>query len=259
MAMNAMLNDLPVRASLYPELVVLSKMKDVARYVGGVAQTGDPTFRLPELISSFVPDTRAIFNRMDSQSGKRANNNILALMRRHGDTELLREVGEPVAGVNYNELSPYGPRWENAVMNGDMDEAKRIFDEAVKTAEEMGRPDADKAVRNLFSHRNPYDRAFKAKLTEAQKSRFLSKLSESDQAKVAEMEAKFKEAADAIGASFNTYKEESVAASLGRGRSGRGGLASLTSGRRRSRGRRSLRLRRGTRNLRRRRSRLSRA
>jgi hypothetical protein len=165
-------------------------------------------------------------------------------------------VGEPVAGVNYNELSPYGPRWENAVMNGNLDEAKRIYDEAVQTARDMGRPDADKAVRQLFSHRNPYDRAFKAKLTEDQKKRFLGKLSESDQAKVAEMEAKFQEAADAIGASFNTYKGENVAASFGRGRSGQ---ASLTSGRRRSRGRRSLRLRRGTRNLRRRRSRLSRA
>jgi hypothetical protein len=258
MAINGMVNDLPVRASLYPELVVLSKLKDVSRYAGGVLQTGDPTFRLPELISSFVPDTRAVFNRMESQSGRRESSNIIALMRRHGDTELLREVGEPIAGVNYNELSPYGPRLENAAMNGDLAAFRQIYNEAVATAKEMGRTESEKAVRQLFSHRNPYDRAFRAKLTEGQKKAFLAKLSDSDRARIAEMEQKFKAASDSIGASFNTFKGESGTASLGRGRSGRGGLASLTRGRRRSRGGRSLRLRRGTRNLRRR-SRLSRA
>jgi hypothetical protein len=259
MAINGMVNDLPVRASLYPELVTLSKMKDVGRYMGGVLQTGDPTFRLPELISSFMPDTRAIFNRLESQSGKRLSSNVIALMRRHGQTELLREVGEPVAGVNYNALSPYGQRLENAAMNGDLIEFKRIFDEAVATAKDMGRVDPEKAVRQLFSHRNPYDRAFRAKLTEDQKKVFLDKLSDGDRAKVAEMERRFASAAALVGSSFNTYKgEDRVAASLGRGRSGRGTLASLGQGRRRSRGRRSVRLRRGTRNLRRR-SRLSRA
>jgi hypothetical protein len=249
MVANGMLNDLPVRASMLPEAALLSKAQDINRYIGGVIQTGDPFFKLPELIGSFVPDTKAILNRLDSQSGKRLSNNSLALMRRHGDTELLREVGEPVAGVNYNELSPYGPKLENAAMNGDVNEFRRLFREAVQIAREKGRPDPEKAVRQLFSHRNPWDRAFKAKLTPAQRSAFLAKLSDGQREQIEAMERRFSEAAGWIGASFNTTKQDRMTASLGRGRSGRGTLASLSRTGGRSRGRRSVGLRRGRRNL----------
>jgi hypothetical protein len=247
MAMNAMFNDLPVRSSMLPELAMISKAQDINRYIGGVLQTGDPFFRLPELISSFVPDTRAILNRLSSQSGKRLSGNALALMRRHGNTELLREVGESPAGVNYNELSPYGPKLENAAMNGDMAEFRRLFNEAVEIAKEKGRPDPDKAVRNLFSHRNPWDRAFKSKLSTAERDSFMARLSDRERQMIIEMEKRFATAAQEAGASFNVVKDRNSPLGLGRGSS----LASLGANSRRSRGGRSLSLSRRRSNLRR--------
>jgi hypothetical protein len=227
-AVNSALNDLPVRASLSPDLVIIEKAKDVARYLGGVVQTGDPTFRLAELLSGVYPDSKVILNRLESQEGKRASSNVIAIMRRHGQTELLRETGEPVVGVNYNELSPYGPAMENAVMRGDLQEFRRLFNEAVTVAKGMGREEPEKAVRQIFSHRNPYDRAFRAKLTEGQRKAFLGRLSERERAMVMEMEERFKAAAGIAGATFNTFKGESGGSTgtLVPGRTGVG-LASL--------------------------------
>src|SRR5690606_37366703 len=119
-AVNAMLNDMPNRASLEPNIAVVEKARDMARYIGGVAQTGDLTYRLPEFIGGLIPDTRAVFNRLESETGKREVRDAEALMRRHGDVDLLRQFGSPSAGVNAAPLTPYGPAMINAAAKGDL-------------------------------------------------------------------------------------------------------------------------------------------
>lgn len=231
-AMNTALNDLPVRASLNPDLAMIEKGQDVLRFIGGAIQTGDPTFKLPETVVSLFPEAKIVLNRLESTEGRRESSNVIALMRRHGQTELLRVTGEPPAGVNYNELSPYGPALENAAMRGDLREFRQIFNEAVQVARKAGRDEPERVVRQLFSHRNPYDRAFKQKLTEGQRRDFLAKLSEGERAQVLDMEQKFRRAADIAGVAFNTFKDESRGTISGptRSTSSSGGLRRGVSG-----------------------------
>lgn len=206
-AMN-MLNDLPVRASLNPDVAMIEKIKDLARYAAGAIQTGDPTFKLAETIAGIFPDAKIVLNRLESESGKRESSNVIAVMRRHGNTELLRATGEPPAGVNYGKLSPYGPAMENAVMNGDFQEFNKLYREAVQVARGMNRAEPEQAAKQMFSHRNPWDRAFKQKLTDAQRREFMNRLSGRERAMVLDMERKFARAAGMIDASFNVVRDQ---------------------------------------------------
>lgn len=207
-AVNAMLNDLPNRASLEPSLVVLEKAKDLARYMGGVAQTGDPMMGLPMLIGGFVPDAKIVMNRLESQEGKVEANNAAAVISRKAPMEMLRPMFGGASGPNYTELSPYGPKMENAVMRGDLEELKKVHAEAAAKAAEMGRANPEQAATQLFLARNPYDRRLRSKMTEEQKQAFYARLSPRELELVQNMERRFEAGAEAIGATFRTVKQE---------------------------------------------------
>lgn len=213
--MNAMLNDTPTRASLDPSFVMVNKAKDIFNYVGGAVQTGDPTFHLPQLIESFVPDSRIVLNRIESEAGKRLGSDIVALARQNGPQDILKpSMGVPTA-PNYTELSPFGPAMENAALSGNMGEFRRLYDEAVAKATEMGRPDPERLVKQLFMARNPLTRAFSQKLSDEQLQTFLGKMSQDERQKVEGALDKFREAASSIGANFTETKEEKEAGTGG--------------------------------------------
>lgn len=192
------LNDLPNRASLDPSLVVIEKLKDAVRYVGGVMQTGKPTYGLANLVTGIVPDSKIVLSRIESESGKRATGNEIALMRRFGPVEMLRGFGAN-SSINLTPLSPYGAMLENAAINGDDAQFTAIYREAVQKAAELGKPDPEKAVQQLFQSRNPYDRAFKEKLTPEQRQEFIAKLSPTEQSELQTVEDRFTHAANLIG------------------------------------------------------------
>jgi hypothetical protein len=216
MAMNTMFNDMPNRASFDPSLAAVEKAKDVARYVGGVIQTGDITYKLPQLISGLFPDTKVVLSRMQSQSGMREISNVAALATRHGPTELLRPSGSGNAGgVMANQLTPYADRMVNAATGGDMATFREVYEKAVQVARDMGRTDPEKVVAQMFRSRNPYSRALKAEMTTDQRTAFLASLSDSERARVESVESNLQRAGQTIGA---TMSFESSAGS-GRGRS----------------------------------------
>jgi hypothetical protein len=239
MAVNAAINDLPNRASVDPSLAMVEKFKDVARYVGGAIQTGDITYKLPELIGSILPDTKAILNRLPSEEGKREGNNAVALIRRYGPTELLRPSGDG-GGSNANPLSPYGPQLENAILKGDWGEFDQLVAEATKMAEQMGIADPEKRIKQLVLARSPFTRALKEKLTPDQLAQVKGQMSGDERSILDDAEAKFELAADKVGSKkFAVTKEdpETVAARKKTKTSSFGSTAAVPAVARGSRGR----------------------
>lgn len=177
MATTAALNDLPSRASFDPSLVMIEKAKSAAQYVGGVIQSGDPTYRLPEFISGMIPDARIVLNRLESQEGKRELSNISSLGRRLGPQDLLRPSFGKGAGVNVTELTPYGNRMANAAANANWTEFDTIKNEAIAAARKLGKPNPEQLVAQIYSARDPLKRVFRVGLTPEQEQDFMSKLS----------------------------------------------------------------------------------
>lgn len=250
MVVAAAINDMPNRASVDMSLAMVEKFKDLAQYFGGVYQTGDFTYKLPELIGGLVPDTRIVLNRLESQSGKRENANAVAVIRRKGPTDLLRPMGMGV-GVNANQLSPMGPKLENAILNGDDTALESAIQETIRLTKELGVPDPEKRVKQLIIARSPYNRALKAKMTQAQMDQFKGRLSESELEIIETAEEAFMRAADRVDARFTTVKTPPAssrgigtmissastgARSVGRSRLGQSSASSFLSRRRPSRG-----------------------
>jgi hypothetical protein len=215
MIINSAVNDMPARASLDPNLVMINKAKDLINYVGGVIQTGDPTFGLTRFIEGVYPDSRAILNRLESETGKRAGADVVALLRRNGPQDLLKPTGGPVAGALYTELSPYGQRLENAALNEDWGKFKDTFKEAVDKARELGKADPEKLVRQIFEARNPFTRALKEKMTNGQYTDFLDKLSSEDRNKVEQVTSAFTHAGNLIETQPTFTKEQRADRSTG--------------------------------------------
>lgn len=248
MLATAMMNDLPNRASLAPELAVIEKMKDVARYVGGAIQTGDLTYKLPELVGSILPDTKIVLNRMEGQEGRREANNAVNVIRRKGPVDMLRPTYGEGSGVNVTPVTPLVQAMENAAYRGDttalVAARDRAVEETMRQKPDLTQEAASKYVSELFSARNPYNRALKGRMTPEIKAAFLARLSPQEASIVSGAESAFATAASAIGAraSFEAVPSGgSAGASGGFGAGGGGGGGSFASSR--GTGRRGGRLR----------------
>jgi tetrahydromethanopterin S-methyltransferase subunit G len=204
------INDIPVRATMDPNFVMLSKIKDIAAYAGGVMQTGDFGYKLPELAIGLVPDARIVLSRLPFFEGRQELNNAASVLRRYGPMDSMRPMGGPRGGVA-TELTPYGDRMANAAIAGDMGSFQSIYQEAVAKATEMGKENPEQVVREMFRSRNPYDRVFKSKLTDAQREQILQSASPAERAMVQSVEQKFSEAAASIGATANFTAENASA------------------------------------------------
>jgi hypothetical protein len=166
-----------------------------------VVNTGDMTYGLPQLLKSFLPFSTVVLNRLDSTEGSIEALNARRLMQRSGPQDMLKEQGVKGAGAGkVTELTPYGERMLNAALRGDMDEFSAVYAEGVAKARELGRPDPEKLMAQMFSARNPYDRAFKSKLTAEQHQAFLDKLEPGERAMVEAVEDKYAKAASQCAA-----------------------------------------------------------
>lgn len=236
MAVNAALNDSPNRASFDPTPVLINKAKDVATYVGGVVQTGDPQHGLERMISSLVPIVAPLIAQMPQQEGIQDALNARRLLTRHGDPDLLRPkyTGSQPA----TPLTPFGQKMMNAAMIGDDAAFQAAYQEALAKAREMGKANPEQVVKQIFMAQNVYSRAFKQKLSPEQRAELLAKLDPRERAIIKNAERRFDHAGSLIGA------EPTFERTPSRGGSGLGGFASRRS--RSSRGRRP-RLARGRR------------
>lgn len=222
--MSMAINDIPVRATMDPNFVMLEKIKDGAKYVGGVIQTGDLGYKLPEFVMGMIPDTRIILGRTEFFEGRQESNNAAALLRRYGPMDDMRAAMGKGGGQTANELSPYGDRMINAAMEGKTGELQQIYAEAVEVARKMGKANPERVVTEIFRSRNPYDRVFKRKITDQERQTILNAATPGERALLEEVERKFSSAASLLGASSNFTSEQASAARS----SGGGGTAGMS-------------------------------
>lgn len=221
------LNDSSPRASMNPDVVMLQKAKDIIKYAGGVVQTGDIGYKLPEFLMGMVPDSRIIVSRLPGFEGKAELNNAASLLRRYGPLDDLKPMGRNAVGTVATELTPYGDRMANAAIAGDMTSFKQIYDEAVEVATKLGKAKPEQTVKEMFRSRNPYDRVFKSKITDAERANILAKATPQERALIEEVEAKFKAAAESIGASSNFTSEQSETSRSSRSSGPRASLGAI--------------------------------
>jgi hypothetical protein len=215
MMVNAGLNDMPNRKSLDPSLFVIEQGKKLAKYMGGVVQTGDPLFRLPELIGALVPDSKVIINRLPIREGTREESNVINLARRFGPTDLIRPTtGTTSAGINVTPIAPYLDAMVNYAAAGNVGEVVQNYQTAVGVALSMGKEDPEQYVRQLFAARNPYNVAFKSKLSGSQREAFLASLTDDQRKMVQRVESNWTTAAQAIGGNEPTWSREERVSSV---------------------------------------------
>lgn len=215
---NAMLTDIPQSANMTMNVAMVEKGQDLVHYAGGVIQTGNPMYGLPEMVGSFVPDSRVIFNRLESQSGTRMIRNVSNLIRRNGPVEQLRPMGGSIGGENMSDLTPYGRAMGNAAANGDIPEVVRLYNEAVQIASQRGIEKPEQRVKQMFVAQNPYTKALKAPMTADQRQEFKNKLSTLERGEVELVEQNMNEALSAIGGRemhFEKQQREAAQRSLG--------------------------------------------
>lgn len=225
MVAATMLTDTAARGRHDFSLVSIQKAKDLAKYLGGVLQTGDPTYKLPEFIGGMIPDTKIILNRLDSQAGKTELTSANNLLRRYGDPELIKSMGSP-SGVNATPLSPYGDRLANAAIKGDLGELQTVFNETVEVARAMGRDNPERVAMQMLESRNPIQSVFKTKPTDEQMAATLARMSAGERAAVESVQAKYSAAIESLGGKpvqFTAQPRPAGGGATGGGGAGGGG------------------------------------
>lgn len=160
----------PARASFDPGLVMFNKAIEAINGVRKLAATRDVRGPAMDLARGFLPqDVRIVTSRMESESGKLERSNFLNLMKRFGPTDLKRpRESFRAANPNLTELSPYGPRMYNDAFNGQDEQLRQTFREAIDVAKKLGRKDPEKTVAQIFHNANPTLIAFTQMPTKAQ-------------------------------------------------------------------------------------------
>lgn len=222
-------NNMPARASYTPSLVALNVAEGIMDYVNGVRSSGDPTYRLNDLIARLIPDTKAILNRVERFEGSRDRDNMVALAKRTGPTELVRKPYGGGATPNITELTPYGRLLESYAMAGNREKFVETYNQAVAKATELGRPDPEKLVNQMFQSRNPVTAAFTNKLTPEQHAAMLGKMSDSERNQFVAGEQAFAAAAEWVGAKTPTFEKTRAAGSPTRKSAGSGGSSRASS------------------------------
>ncbi|HEX2882061.1 MAG TPA: hypothetical protein VHO25_21225, partial [Polyangiaceae bacterium] len=164
----------PARASYEPTIAVYESGAAAARYVANVVSTGDPTHGLPELIAKFVPDAKAVINRLPSQSGRRESANVVAEIKRFAPSDVVREpFARGSGGRIASKMAPHIEDMDNYAMKGDTRKFLAAHRAAVNAARQMGKADPEKTVQNAFRSRNPYTRALQRQMTTSERTQTL--------------------------------------------------------------------------------------
>lgn len=205
---NTALTDQPKKASFDITPVAIGKLRDLVTYAGGVIRTKDITYGADRVVGSFFPIVDMVLNNA-LVDGTQEALNVRRMLTRYGEVDLLKPKTGAMTGT-LSELTPYGPKMLNAAMHEDMGEFRAIYAEAVEVATRLGKENPEQTVKNMFLGMNPYDRAFKRKLTPEQYQALMSRMSDRERAEVQEVERKFEAAAAEIGATATYQKTESM-------------------------------------------------
>lgn len=172
------------RVSLVP--LGVGKLQDVVGYVGGVVKTGDPTYGLDRLVKGFIPDTAILINKLPGVEGTVDQLNTSRLLKRYLPPELVpdRSFSAGLAGANLTPISPLIEGIVNAIGSGNTAEARKLYEEALAKADELGRD--RKLVDQAIASRSPLKRSSKVTPTDEQMAETYGRMSEREQAIVRE-------------------------------------------------------------------------
>jgi len=200
-AVNVAINDLPTRRAFDPTILAQNQAVALADYVGGVINTGDISFGAGRLLRTFNPLIgQVLLNNLPQTQGTLEASNTSRLLVRYGPFDSLKPPsGITRVGPTATPLSPYGNRMLNHAMLGEFDELEETFREAVTVAETLGRKNPEQSARQIFSTRNPYTRAFKGKITAAQRASMLARMRPDEREKVLRTEELLRRGGEIIG------------------------------------------------------------
>lgn len=184
---NAAFSEQPTKAGYSPYLLIQTKIIDLINYVGGVINSGDIGYRLPQTIKGLLPISSVVLNQLPLAQGLRPAIDATRLISRYADKEDLARPfarGGPGASVNVSPLSPFGDKIISAIGRGDDAEAERLYSQAVETARRLGKPNPEASVKQLVVNRLPISRALKSTPSAAEYSRILSRMSPDQRGRV---------------------------------------------------------------------------
>lgn len=202
-----------------------NRINDLGSYVVGVAKTGDPSYRLPQLLSGILPLGKMVLNQMPGYEGVIEARNATRLLQREGEEDLIRRPGSGYGAGNVTPLTPYGDKILNSIMRGDAAGAQALFDEAVQVATKLGVSNPERSVRQAIESRNPINRAFRVKPSEDQLEQVFSRLAPNESTYLRGLLERYQTGARALGVSANLTSDEAGAIRGGFGGGGGGGFS----------------------------------
>jgi hypothetical protein len=213
-AVNLTFNTQPSKARFSPGSLVDSMLMQVMNYVAGAYNSKDLTYGVDRLVVTTQPTIgKLVMNRMPGASGKIENWNASRLLIRYGEDSWLREsrFGGQMSGMFVTPYTPIADRMVNAAMHNDIGRVQEEYMDGVTQMvmnENIPYEEAQRRMRQMFTSRNPYDRAYKRRLTSMERQQVLSKMDMDDRDRLQSVERKFEAAANAIGANVNFEKQE---------------------------------------------------
>jgi len=213
-AVNLTFNTQPSKARFSPGSLVDSMMLQVMNYVAGAYNSKDLTYGVDRAVVTLQPTIgKLVMNRMPGATGKIENWNASRLLIRHGEDSWLREsrFGGQMSGMFVTPYTPIADRMVNAAMQNDIGRVQEEYMDGVTQMvmnENIPYEEAQRRMRQMFTSRNPYDRAYKRRLTSMERAQVLNKMDMDDRDRVQAVERKFEAAANAIGANVNFEKQE---------------------------------------------------
>jgi len=163
----------PARASFEPTLAVWEAGKSIASWIHGMVASGDPMFGLPDMAAKFIPDSKIVINRLDSQEGRRAGANAVADIKRFATPDLIRPAYKGAVARGIDESTPWKQKMDNAAFRGDRAGFQRAAREAVQANLRMGNKDPVRAVQNYWRSRNPETRALTRRMTPIERAEMM--------------------------------------------------------------------------------------
>jgi hypothetical protein len=201
--------DQPTRQSAVPLHIVQSDFLRAMNYVMGAVNAKDATYGLEWIARAMIPTAGVlVFNHHPEYSGRIQALNARRLLSRYGDQHLRRNTRMDALtshGALATVISPYGDRLVNAAMHEEYGKFQSLFNEAVRKAmdhEGLNEDEARDRIRQVFTSRNPYSRAYRMKPTANQRYAILARMRPDEREAVIATEELLRRAASTIGANM---------------------------------------------------------
>jgi hypothetical protein len=240
-AVNSLMGDTGYRGQMGMQAFGFDKVNALMNYFKGVIHTHDPTYGLPAIVEANFPFSEPFIENLMSRQGFQVQRNATRALQKFGPAELVEKKAGFGGGVVVpTELSPYKNALNEAVFSGQSDLIAKASQAFLAKAAELGRPEPDRLLAQVFGSMNPDRKAFGTLPTEQQHADAIGKMGDWERNQVQKAESNYAAAAQQLGLSANFVQEDTMkgGGGMAAGRqslpgisAGLGGAASLGGGR----------------------------